>query len=66
MVKLHVTKMSCQGCVRCVTSAILRVEPAAHVSVDLASGTVTVEGAVDPEKIRVAVQGAGFGVAETG
>ncbi len=51
--------MTCGGCARSVTNAIGKLAPDAAVTVDLAAGTVAVEGAAE-ETVRKAVEGAGF------
>ena len=60
--------MTCGGCVRAVTQAIVRRAPAATVVVDLATGRVTVGGEPPPDSVvAAAVTEAGFafeGVAE--
>ncbi|MFP6742154.1 MAG: heavy metal-associated domain-containing protein [Alphaproteobacteria bacterium] len=52
--------MTCDGCVRAVTNAIERVIPGASVSVDLAAGRVTVDGANGDSAVAEAVADAGF------
>lgn len=52
--------MSCSGCVAAVTRAIERLDPKARVSVDLASGKVSVDGTVTRDAVRSAVEAAGF------
>jgi copper chaperone len=42
---LEVRKMTCNHCVRAVTAAVQGLDPDARVDVDLAHGTVRVEGA---------------------
>ena len=59
---LQVGGMTCQGCVNAVTKAIKRLDPAAEVVVDLASGKVSVAGAVEGAAVERAVEGAGFSV----
>lgn len=56
----RVTGMSCGGCTRSVENAIRQAAPNAQVSIDLATGTVTVDGA-DQDIIAQAVDEAGFG-----
>ncbi len=55
--------MTCRNCANAVTKAIKRLDPAAEVSVELNSGTVSVEGAVERAAVERAVEGAGFSVA---
>lgn len=52
--------VTCGGCVAAVTRAIERLDPKAQVSVDLASGKVSVEGAVTREAVQGAIEEAGF------
>ncbi len=52
--------MTCQGCVNAVTKALKRLDPAAAVSVDLGSGRVSVEGAIERAAAERAIEGAGF------
>ncbi|HVI50271.1 MAG TPA: heavy-metal-associated domain-containing protein [Candidatus Sulfotelmatobacter sp.] len=54
-----VSGMTCGGCARSVEQAIKSAAPEASVSVDLAKGQVTVEGA-DETSVAKAVDGAGF------
>lgn len=58
-----VTGMTCQGCVNAVTRALGRLAPDARVSVDLPSGRVAIEGAVEPARAADAIRAAGFEVA---
>ncbi|WP_042700825.1 heavy-metal-associated domain-containing protein [Azospirillum sp. B506] len=52
--------MTCSGCARSVSNAITRAAPDAAVTVDLATGTVLVDGDVPAEVVRQAVEAAGF------
>ncbi|MFQ5959165.1 MAG: heavy-metal-associated domain-containing protein [Alphaproteobacteria bacterium] len=52
--------MTCEGCVRAVTNAILRALPGASVEIDLASGRVSVANGADEQAIARAVVDAGF------
>jgi copper chaperone len=52
--------MTCDGCVRSVTKAIGRAAPGARVSVDLATGRVTIDGDAPEPAIARAVEAAGF------
>jgi copper chaperone len=60
MLKLNVPDMSCGHCVGAITQAIKAVDPAAEVKTDLASKTVMVDTQAAPEKIRHAVDDAGY------
>lgn len=52
--------MTCGGCARSVSNAITKAAPAAAVTVDLATGTVMVDGGVPQDTVRTAVEAAGF------
>jgi len=54
--------MTCAGCVRALTKAVLAGAPGASVAVDLPKGMLTVAGP-DETAVRRAVEGAGFGYA---
>jgi len=57
-----VTGMTCDHCVRAVTTEVGRVPGVASVSVDLDAGQVTLvsEEPIDPAAVRAAVEEAGF------
>ncbi len=59
-VSYRVTGMTCAGCVRALTNAVLAGSPDASVSVDLPKGMLTVAGP-DDVAVRRAVEDAGFG-----
>ncbi|GLR78129.1 hypothetical protein GCM10007856_07990 [Azospirillum oryzae] len=52
--------MTCGGCARSVSNAITKAAPDAAVTVDLATGTVLVDGGVPADVVRQAVEAAGF------
>ncbi len=54
-----VVGMTCGGCAKSVTNAIVDAAPGASVEVDLEAKTVTVEGA-DESTVHQAVENAGF------
>ncbi len=54
-----VSGMTCGGCARSVEQAIKAEAPAANVTIDLGTATVTVDGA-DEAQVKKAVDGAGF------
>lgn len=55
--------MSCEHCVRAVTSEVTKVPGVADVTVDLAANTVDVTGkAVDEAAVRAAIDEAGYAV----
>lgn len=51
--------MTCQGCAKSVTNAIIKEIPGADVSVDLTAAHVSVAPA-DDAKVQKAVEAAGF------
>lgn len=51
--------MTCGGCAKSVTNAILDAVPGADVEVDLSVKTVTVQGA-DEGTVKQAIENAGF------
>jgi copper chaperone len=63
MLMLTVTGMSCDHCVRAVTRAVRGVPGAGPVAVDLDRGTVAVHGDPDPQAVRAAIAGEGYGIA---
>ncbi len=56
----RVDGMTCEGCVRAVTRALLKANPDAHVQVDLTGGTVAVAGIGSDDTVRAAIELAGF------
>ncbi|MFD1624320.1 heavy-metal-associated domain-containing protein [Azospirillum griseum] len=52
--------MTCGGCARSVSNAIVKAAPNAAVTVDLASGRVMVDGGIAEDVVRQAVEDAGF------
>ena len=55
--------MSCEHCVRAITSEVTKVPGVADVTVDLAGNTVAVTGkAVDEAAVRAAIDEAGYAV----
>lgn len=60
MMNFSVQGMTCGGCARAVSNAIQRVDPAASVEVDVPTKKVAVQSAVDPERIRKAIEDAGY------
>ncbi len=61
---LIVTGMTCQNCVKHVTSAIRAVPGVTDVQVDLASGVAEVTGTADTSELKAAVQEEGYGVTQ--
>ena len=61
--ELMVKGMTCGGCVKAVTRAVLAQDKAASVVVDLPSGKVTIEGALSQDQAEAAILDAGFTLA---
>jgi len=61
--ELHVTGMTCGGCVKAVTRAVQNLDKSAIVAVDLPSGTVTIDGALTRSQAIEAITAAGFSLA---
>ena len=59
---LDVRKMTCNHCVRSVTAAVHALDPEAKVEIDLASGTVRVEGKVGADAAADAIREEGYEV----
>ena len=62
MISLNVEGMTCMGCVKSVEGALKKLDPAAKVEIDLASGKVDVDGALSFEAAREAIEASGFDV----
>lgn len=60
MLRLPVSGMTCEHCVRAVAQAVRDVPGAGAVAVDLARGEVTVQGHPDPEAVRAAIAEEGY------
>ncbi len=61
--RLSILGMNCAGCVGAVEGALKSVEGVISASVNFADHTALVEGEVDPEVLKQAVQEAGFDAA---
>jgi copper chaperone CopZ len=59
-----VVGMTCNGCVNKVTNAVSGVEGVVDIDVDVADGTLEVNGVVDDAAIRAAVAQAGYQIAD--
>ncbi|MGX9964612.1 heavy-metal-associated domain-containing protein [Roseomonas sp. F4] len=60
---LHVSGMTCGHCVRAVTLAIQKRDPAAKVEVDLAAGLVRAESRLSRDELAALVTAEGYAVA---
>jgi copper chaperone len=65
MYELKVEGMSCGHCVAAVTRSLRELDAAARVDVDLAQQTVRVESGAPLEKVREAVEEAGYPVLDS-
>lgn len=63
MIELKVERMTCGGCAATVRAAVLEVAPTARLEVEIATGTLRVEGDADEARVRAAVEQAGYGIA---
>lgn len=59
-IELAVSGMSCGHCVQSITQAIKHRDPSAQVSVDLASGRVTVDSTEDAAELIELLDALGF------
>jgi Cu+-exporting ATPase len=62
MYELTVADMTCKHCVGRVTAAVHAVDPAATVDIDLASGKVRIDSALEVAPLVAAIDGAGYPV----
>lgn len=60
--KLVVEGMTCAHCARAITHAIQALDADARVTVDVAGGTVTVDGGVDAGLAAAAIEAEGYRV----
>lgn len=60
MLRLHISNMTCGGCVKGVTRAVQGVDPTAELDVDLPHRKVVVKGNSDGRSIVEALRRAGF------
>ncbi len=62
MLDLAVDGMTCAHCVRAVTEAVAALPGVAGVEVNLAAGTVRIEGDADERAARAAIEAEGYAV----
>lgn len=63
MIELKVEGMTCGGCAATVRTAVAEVAPKARMEIEIATGTLRVEGDADEGRVRAAIEQAGYGVA---
>jgi copper chaperone len=61
--RFDVQGMTCAHCVRAVTEAVRRLDPAAKVEVDLPTGRVGVDTSAPRERVAAAIRDEGYAVA---
>jgi copper chaperone len=66
MLELKVAGMTCSHCEAAVTRAVRSVDPGAAVSVDRASGRVSVGSVADPRAMQAAIEREGYQVTGAG
>ena len=62
MLRLKVSGMTCEHCVRAITQAVRALPGVEDVSVDLAQGDVTVAGTPNERAVREAIAEEGYEV----
>ena len=62
MITFEVPGMTCGHCARTITNALQEIDPAAQVTVDLAAKRVAVTSTATAERLRTAIQEAGYDV----
>jgi copper chaperone len=62
---LPIEGMTCGHCVKTVTQAALRLDPAARVQTDLATHRVTIDSSAAPQAIEAALAAAGYPAAHS-
>jgi copper chaperone len=62
MFELKVERMTCGGCAATVRAAVAKVAPRARMEIEIATGTLRVEGEADEARVRAAIEQAGYGV----
>ena len=60
--RFRVSGMTCDGCAAAVRRAIGRVDQAARVEIDVATGQIEVDGTAEQATLARAIEAAGFGV----
>ncbi len=60
MTRFTVPDMTCGGCVKAITAAVQRIDPAASVATDLATHLVEITSAKSAAELAAAIDGAGF------
>jgi copper chaperone len=62
MINFNVPGMTCGHCARTITTAVQEVDPTAQVNIDLPSKNVAVTSGAQPERLKAAIENAGYDV----
>ena len=60
MHRFYIPNMTCGGCAKSVTKALLSVDPQAHIETDPPARTVRVDSAMDEGSFLTALSEAGY------
>ena len=60
MLQYTVEDMSCQHCVKAITTSVMEAAPGAKVDIDLERHLVRVDQASDGDKVAAAIRDAGY------
>lgn len=60
MARFTVPDMTCNGCIKAITAAVRRIDPAATVSADLPTHKVEITSARPDAELAAAIDDAGF------
>ena len=66
MIELTVRDMTCGHCAATITGAVKALDPQSTCEVDLAAKRVRIESALSAERVRAAIERAGFSPAIEG
>ncbi|MFM0197937.1 heavy metal-associated domain-containing protein [Paraburkholderia strydomiana] len=58
--ELKVKDMSCGGCANSIARAVIGVDPAAKLDIDVTTKTVKIHSALPPERLVAVIEAAGF------
>lgn len=62
MIKFEVPGITCRHCARTITGAVQEIDAAAQVNIDLASKIVAVMSTAEPDRLKTAIENAGYDV----
>lgn len=62
MINFNVPGMTCGHCARTITNAVQEIDPSAQVDIDLASKNVAVTSRAQPQRLKSAIENAGYEV----